>query len=134
MKFFIDNNLPPALAKALHALSEPGAHSVAHLKERFAPGTLDAHWIGALSIEGGWSVVTHDKLNKGLEREALRRAGLIVFFLDKGWSNHQFWDKAHNLVRWWPRIIEQSQGIEGGAAFKVPFTFSGKGRFQQVVL
>lgn len=58
----------------------------------------------------------------------------MKFFLDKGWSNHQFWDKAHNLVRWWPRIIEQSQGIEGGAAFKVPFTFSGKGRFQQVVL
>lgn len=134
MKFFVDNILPPALAKALHALSEPWAHTVVHLRERFSSNTFDSEWIEALSNEGGWSVVTHDKLNKGLEREALRRAGLIVFFLDKGWSNHQFWDKAHNLVRWWPRIVEQSEGIKGGAAFKVPYTFSGKGRFQQVTL
>ncbi|WP_179403006.1 hypothetical protein [Burkholderia guangdongensis] len=134
MRFFVDNNLPPALAKALHALSEPWGHSVAHLKEMFSPNTIDSDWIDALSNEGGWSVITHDKLNKGLEREALRRAGLIVFFLDKGWSNHQFWDKAHNLVRWWPRIIEQSEGIKGGAAFKVPYNFSGKGQFEQVTL
>jgi hypothetical protein len=134
VKFFVDNNLPPALAKALHALSEPSSHSVAHLKEMFAPNSIDEHWIATLSAEGGWSVITHDKLNKGLEREALRRAGLIVFFLDKGWSNHSFWDKAHNLVRWWPRIIEQSEGMRGGAAFKVPYTFSGKGRFEQVTI
>ena len=134
MNFFVDNNLPPALAKALHALSEPSEHKVAHLKEMFSQNAADSEWIECLSTQGGWSVVTHDKLNKGLEREALRRAGLIVFFLDKGWSNHQFWDKAHNLVRWWPRIIEQSEGIKGGAAFKVPYNFSGKGQFEQVVL
>jgi hypothetical protein len=79
-------------------------------------------------------VVTHDKLNKGLEREAPRRAGLIVFFLDKGWASRKFWDTAHNLVRWWPRVIEQAEGIQGGAAFKVPYKFSGKGQFQQVKL
>lgn len=134
MKFFVDNNLPPALAKALHALSEPYGHSAAHLRDMFPAETADSAWIDALSGESGWSVVTHDKLNKGLEREALRRAGLIVFFLDKGWSNHTFWDKAHNLVRWWPRIIDQSGGMRGGAAFKVPYNLSGKGQFEQVVL
>lgn len=134
MKLFVDNNLPPALARALHALSEPSGHCAVHLKEKFQQDISDSDWITTLSNEGGWSVVTHDKLNKGLEREALRRAGLIVFFLDKGWSNHQFWDKAHNLVRWWPRIIEQSEGIKGGAAFKVPFNFSGKGQFEQITL
>ncbi|MHA7681997.1 PIN-like domain-containing protein [Cupriavidus sp. PET2-C1] len=134
MKFFADNNLSPALARALHSLSEPYGHSVAPLRDRFPQDTTDAAWINALSQEGGWAVITHDKLNKGLDREALRRAGLIVFFLDKGWSNHRFWDIAHNLVRWWPRIIEQSEGIKGGAAFKVPFNFSGKGQFEQVKL
>ena len=134
MKFFVDNNLPPALAKALHALSESSGHSAIHLKERFAEDTVDSDWIDVLAQEGGWSVITHDKLNKGLEREALRRAGLIVFFLDKGWSNHKFWDKAHNIVRWWPRIIEQAEGIRGGAAFKVPYNLSGKGQFEQVKL
>jgi hypothetical protein len=134
VNFFVDNNLPPSLAKALHALSESSDHKVVHLREMFAPNETDSEWIKRLSEQGGWSVITHDKLNKGLEREALRRAGLIVFFLDKGWSNHQFWDKAHNLVRWWPRIMEQSEGIKGGAAFKVPYNFSGKGQFEQVVL
>lgn len=80
MKFFVDNNLPPALAKALHALGEPSDHSVAHLKEKFAADISDSEWLAALAQEGGWSIVTHDKLNKGLEREVLRRAGLIVFF------------------------------------------------------
>ena len=132
MKFLVDNNLPPALAKALDALSEPSGHFAVHLKEKFAADTADSDWIDALAQDGGGSVITQDKLNKGLEREALRRAGLIVFFLDKGWSHHAFWDKAHNLVRWWPRIIEQSGGIRGGAAFKVPYNFSGKGQFEQV--
>jgi hypothetical protein len=83
VKFFIDNNLPPSFAKALHALSESSEHKVVHLREMFVQHTTDSEWIQCLSEEGGWSVITHDKLNKGLEREALRRAGLIVFFLDK---------------------------------------------------
>lgn len=56
------------------------------------------------------------------------------FFLDKSWSDHKFWEKAHNLVKWWPRIIEQAGGIEDGAAFQVKCNFSGKGKFVQVRL
>jgi len=134
VKFFIDNNLPPALAHALRELSEPEDHEVLHLKDRFAADTVDIDWFNTLSEEKGWVVVTHDNLNKGLEREALRRAGLLVFFLDKSWKDHKFWEKAHNLVKWWPRIIEQAGGIEGGAAFQVKWNFSGKGRFEQVKL
>lgn len=134
MKFLVDNNLPPALAHALRELSKPENHEVFHLKDRFAADTPDTVWIGSLSEEGGWIVVTHDNLNKGLEREALRQAGLLVFFLDKSWKDHKFWEKAHNLVKWWPRIIEQAGGIEDGAAFQVKWNFSGKGKFVQVKL
>lgn len=134
MKFFVDNNLPPALARALNALCEHQSHSVSHLKDKFLPDVADELWIEALSKEGEWVVITHDNLNKRLEREALRRAGLLVFFLDKSWRDHKFWDKAYQLVRWWPRIVEQSEGMQGGAAFKVPWNFSGKGRFEQIRL
>ena len=132
MKFFIDNNLPPPLAHALRELSKPENHAVFHLKELYPADTKDVIWIDDLSKEGGWVVVTHDNLNKGLEREALRQAGLIVFFLDKSWSDHSFWEKAYQLVRWWPRIIEQAGGIHGGAAFRVKWNFSGKGLFEQI--
>src|SRR3546814_21076321 len=66
---------------------------------------------------------SHDRLNKGLEREALKRAGLKVFFLDRSWKDHNFWDKAVQLARWWPRIVEQAEGIRGGAAFQVHWNF-----------
>jgi hypothetical protein len=134
VKFLVDNNLPPALAHALRELSKPENHEVLHLKDRFDADTPDTDWIKSLSVEGGWIVVTHDNLNKGLEREALRQAGLLVFFLDKSWADHKFWEKAHNLVKWWPRIIEQAGGIEDGAAFQVKWNFSGKGKFVQVKL
>lgn len=100
MKFFFDNNLPPALACALNELSKPEDHTVIHLKHRFPSSIIDAEWISALSKEGNWAVITHDKLNKGLEREALREAGLLVFFLDRSWGNQTFWNIAHQLVRW----------------------------------
>lgn len=96
--------------------------------------TPDAEWITNLAADGRHVVVTQDRLNKGLEREALRRAGLLVFMLDKNWAQHQFWPKATNLVNWWPRIIEMTESIQGGAAFKVPWKKSGVGRFEQIKL
>ena len=132
MKFFIDNNLPPKLARALAELSG-SSHQVIHLKEKFEQSTPDVEWINELSSEGGWVVITLDRLKKGdQEKEALRRSGLIVFILDKQWSKMQFWDKAYKLVHWWPLIINQSNYIAGGAAFRVPWRISGKGKFQQL--
>lgn len=132
MKFFVDNNLPPALSRALHELSKHDDHEIIHLRDRFPADTSDADWMGALANEGGWVVVTHDKLTKGIERLALRRAGLLVFLLDKSWASQPYWLKASNIVRWWPRILEQSAGIAGGAMFAVPWQFSGKGQFKQL--
>lgn len=138
MNFLLDNNLPPALAKALQELSIAewdGQHSVVHLKDRFAPNTPDPVWITDLSHHAGqWVIVTHDKFNKGLEREVLRRAGLLVFMLNKSWSSHPFWDKAQKLILWWPAIVDQSERIAGGAAFSVGWNFSGKGKFEQIKL
>jgi hypothetical protein len=137
VKLLLDNNLPPALARALHELTIrewENLHLVTHLRDRFAANTPDTEWIATLAQEGGWVVITHDRLNKGLEREALKRAGLKVFFLDRSWKDHNFWEKAVQLARWWPRIIEQAAGISGAAAFQVPWNFRGKGLFGQVTL
>lgn len=132
MKFFVDNNLPPALSRALHELCKPDGHEVVHLRDRFQADTTDTEWIGVLAKEGGWVVVTHDKLLKGIEREALRRAGILVFLLDKSWASQPFWLKASQVVRWWPRIMDQTEGISGGGMFAVPWQFSGKGQFKQI--
>lgn len=133
VKFFIDNNLPIPLAKALNELSQPKGYSVLHLKDKFAEDIPDHQWINKLAEEENWIIISQDHMKKGnLEKEALRKCRLTAFFLTKQWNDHKYWDKAHQLVRWWPLTIEQSELITGGAVFRVPWRISGKGKFEQV--
>ncbi len=135
MKFFFDNNISPYLAKAIHELSQPHGTTVLHLRDRYDAATADNTWIEQLGKEGGWSIVSHDRFSKNnLEKEALRQSALVAFVLSKGWANQKEWDKAWQLVRWWPRIMAQAALIEGGAVFEVPVRFSGKGKFRQILL
>lgn len=90
---------------------------VVALRDRFPAATPDTDWITALSQEGDATVMTHDRLNKGAEREVLKRAAIKVFLLDKSWKNQAFWAEAENLVRWWPSIVEQAERIRGGPHF-----------------
>lgn len=129
----LDNNLPPALAKALNALSEGDGHQVIHLTEKFCRDTPDIDWIQALRDEGGWIIISQDQFKKSdLEKQALRSCGLVVFCLGKNWSKMKYWDKAYQLVRWWPSIINQAERISGGAAFRVQWKFSPPGKFEQI--
>lgn len=133
MNFLIDNNLPPAIARALHELCKADGHSVVPLRDKFDQNASDIHWITQLTIEGGWSVVSQDKFTKGdAERKAFRECGLPVFCLAKQWGHATYWSKAENLVRWWPAIIQQAGLISGGAAFRVGWSFRAPGKFEQM--
>ena len=133
MKFFLDNNLPPALARSLHALSERSGHQVVHLSEKFNRDIADADWIRALAEEGDWIIVSGDiRIPKNpAERQAWLESGLTSFFLGRGWTGLSFWDQAWKLVQWWPRIIDQAAKVEPPAAFLVPVKGS---KFEQLVL
>lgn len=137
MKFLVDNNLPPALARALHELctteSSHGPVAVTALRDKFEAKTPDAEWIAALGIEGGWTVVSQDRFKKGNpEQEALIRARLVVFRLDHAWSNHQYWDKVQNLIRWWPSIMDATGRAKPGACFSVPWNFGGGSKLKEI--
>lgn len=138
MKCLVDNNLPPALARALDALSAhklAGLEQVIALRDRFPEHTSDVIWIQALGQEGDWFILSGDQFRKhgDLERKALRQSGLIVFCLAKPWSSQQYWEKCANLLRWWPHIVEQAERLQGGAAFRVPWKLSGgKPKFEQI--
>lgn len=132
MKFFIDNNLPVRFAEALNALSEGKADEVVHLRKKFSPSTPDHVWISKLAQEQHWVIISQDRFKKNpFEKEAFKKSGLTAFFLKKSWAHQNYWDKAHMIVRWWPRIIEQAEGVAPGATFEVPYRFSGKGKFEQ---
>jgi hypothetical protein len=133
LNFLLDNNLPPALARALNELTKIEGHSVLPLRDKFPQNTTDIDWISVLSNEGGWAVISQDKFTKGdIEKRAFRESGLPVFCLARHWGNESYWNKAHNLVRWWPAITAQANLIRGGAAFRGPWKFSAHGKFDQI--
>jgi len=104
---------------------------VVALRDKFQANALDPEWIPVLGKEGGWYVISIDRFAKGdAERHALRSSGLTVFRLDRQWSKQRYWAQTQSLIKWWPRILEQAQLMEGGGIIEVPFTFRHPGRFR----
>ncbi|MEX3775384.1 hypothetical protein [Pseudomonas sp. MYb118] len=135
MNFLIDNNLPPALARALNELSKAEGHAVLPLRDKFAQSTADLDWISVLMDEGNWAVVSQDNFTKGaVEKNVFRECGLPVFCLARHWRNEPYWSKAHNLVRWWPAIMIKAAQTRGGAALRIPWKFPAHAKLDQVKL
>ncbi len=135
MKFLIDNNLPPNIARALNCLSHKqgiGVTEVVALRDRYPQATPDVEWLTELAAEGGWCVISGDAFKKSpAEKELIRRAGFVVFVLQKQWSTHAYWEKSAQLVSWWPRITEQANLVTK-TALVVPWRLQS--RFEQISL
>ncbi len=123
MKVLIDENLPPALARSLHALFA-GKHEVVHVRDRFGPGVMDVEWIGQLSSEGRWVVISGDRRitrNKA-EYSAFRNSHLVGFFLSKGLYKSPIIKQMERILALWQTIETQSAIVQGGAMFELPMT------------
>jgi hypothetical protein len=134
LNFFLDANLPPCWAACLSACSaskfEAGeVGEVVALRSRFKANTPDIDWIHALADEGDWCIVSGDAFRKrnGVERKVLRDSGLSVFVLQSSWSTYQYWEKTAQLLRWWPRIVDQANSVDA-IAMEVPWRLTGKFR------
>jgi hypothetical protein len=132
VKFLLDNNLSPHLAKALDALSRPENHEVVALRDKFKPSTPDIEWIGALAVDGDWGINYIDQFKKSaIEKKAIAECGLLVFLLDRQWSRFDYWTVADRLVRWWPKLLVASTLLGPGRPYRIPWAISS-GRLQQV--
>lgn len=111
MKLFLDNNLPPSLAKALDALISPYNHQAIHLSEKFPRNTSDLEWIATLKQEGGWIVLSHDQFKEyTAERKALADSGLVVFWLSgKSWNKLKLLEKNLAVLEWTKALLEQAE-------------------------
>ena len=124
MNFFFDNTMSGRVVEAIRILDTD--HKIVHLRDRFSADTPDATWISALSEESDWIIVSGDvriTRNPG-ERAAWLESKLLAFFLAKGWTSQSLWDQAWRFVKWWPRIVDQSQRIRPPAGFIVPLNGS----------
>lgn len=133
MKAQLDENLPPALARALNCLAEDHGHSVIHVTTVIPRGTPDVELLLETSRLGVCVHITHDHHHRHRdERDTIATLSMTVFVLAKGWQGQPYFDKAARLVQWWPRIIEQAEQAKPPAIFLVPWSVGAKGRFEQV--
>ena len=78
MKVFFDHNISPRLARALRELYGD-AHQISILSERFSRTVDDTVWIGALSREGRWIIISGDRriTRNRAEYAAFRNSRLV---------------------------------------------------------
>lgn len=117
----IDENLPPALAKALSALFA-GKHEVIHIREKFGPGIADTDWIKSLNNDGTWVVISGDRRitkNKA-ERRVFQSSKLIGFFLAASLQRSPLTKQMERLMAVWAGIEMQVASVAGGSMFIVP--------------
>jgi hypothetical protein len=121
LKVLIDENLPPAMAKALAALFE-GTHEIIHLRQRFGPSVHDAEWISVVSAEGRWVVISADRRitrNKA-EQRVFKASRLVGFFFPPSLTKAKLTKQMERLMALWETIEKQSDIAAGGAIFELP--------------
>lgn len=121
MKVVIDENLPPALARALAALFV-GEHEIIHIRDRYGPGVTDLQWIPELSREGRWVVLSGDRRirrNKA-EFNAFRASRLIGFFLAAGLYKAPLVKQAERILALWSGIETFAAGAKPGRCSSCP--------------
>lgn len=123
MKIFVDNCLPPRMARAFNELVKPNDSFV---PLRDFPGlnqsSSDLEWISRLADEKDWIVLTKDKniMKKPAEKAAFKTAKLTGFFLDKTWSTLDFWTQLSKLAQIMPQILHLAANSPSGTCYKVP--------------
>lgn len=128
MKVFVDNDIAPSVARAVHQAVLTSGDTAVALRDKFAQDAKDIEWIKKLENEGGWVVVSADKriTRNKIERDAFRSTNLIGFFLAPGWSKITIIEQTARLLLWWPRLKVQTNLVRGGSAFELPINAGSK--------
>ena len=125
MKVLVDENLSPALARALNALFA-GEPEIRHLRDRFGPAVKDAEWIPELSREGRWIVLSGDRgiRRKKAEYNAFRASRLVGFFLSAGLYKAPLVKQAERILALWSGIETFGERSGPGSMFELPMSSS----------
>ena len=123
MKVVLDENLSPALARALNALFA-GEHDVRHLRDMFGPSVKDEEWIAKLSGEGRWVVISGDSriAKRKSEQLAFRRSRPVGFFFAPALNAAKVTKQMQRLLAMWDAIDGISGRIAGGAMYELPMS------------
>jgi len=115
MKFFIDNNLSPYLAKGMQGFQE----DVCHLADHFTPDAEDVKWLPYIGKQGWYLITRDERIRKNpLELAAFKSYSIGAFFLaGKHRTRCEF---IQQLVRNWPRIKDLAKKTKRPFAYRIP--------------
>src|ERR1700730_18009003 len=121
VRFFLDNNLAPKIARALNRLVEPD-HSAEPLRDKFERNTPDEVWMSDLSKEAHRVILSGDSAisRNPHEVRAWKEAGHPIFFLKPAWTHLPLWESASKLFHRFPEIIKLAEKAAPGDGFYVP--------------
>ncbi len=121
VRFFLDNQLSPKIARALHQLLFP-EHSAHHLKDHFPANSSDEFWMSELGKQSNWVIISGDSAisRNPHEVRAWKAAGHPVFFLKPAWLHLLRWESASKLFHMFPDIMQRVEKAKPGDSFSVP--------------
>jgi len=121
VKFFFDNNVAPAMAEAIAALTRSQGIEIVHLKDRFPTNTPDPVWIAEIAAEGFVIISGDPRISRNpANRAAWLESGMTAFFFGDGWASKKLMVQAAELVRWWPTIVDTVKVCTPGSGFVLP--------------
>jgi PIN like domain len=123
VKVLLDENLSPALARALDALLRD-EHTIVHLRDKFEKGVTDEQWINTLSQDGRWVVISGDRriTRNRAEYQVFRNSRLTGFFLSRGLYKAKVIKQMERILAMWENIVTLSDTVEVGAMFELPIS------------
>ena len=115
MRFFVDNNLSPKLARGMAAFGE----DVTHLQDHYPADAKDTDWLPRIGRDE-WILLTRDDRVRFRPAElgAIKQHRVGAFFL--GGKDRSRWDLIQQVVRNWRRMNELSEKTVRPFAFRVP--------------
>ena len=120
MHFFIDRNVPVALARMLSHYDR--THTVIYHDDRFEMTTPDTEWLAAVA---GWdpvpAVISGDGriLRNPAELQVLRGLPLTFFLFAGSWFDLKWSEFAWKAVKVWPQIVDSAE-TRRPSVFRIP--------------
>jgi len=132
MNIYIDENLPPQLAKGINILEQPNGDGikVLSIKETFGEGSLDEDWIPKIGKLRGIVITQDFNIHRTRsQNELYMKNNLGIFFFKppsrKGFT---YWEMVEHIIKRWTEIKKLSKKTRRPFAFRC----SVKGRIQKI--